>query len=599
MRITSLFFYTFIFLLASSCKVITLSENEAIRVYLEFDDGKNRGMYDPSTKSRGFKDEGYDATTTAVINWHSMPEGENQSTSRLKYRRVRPYKTNWKTARGVSFPFWSREEFINRIVLKNLTPNSIYEFRLSKNGKTFRLRTMPPNLNDRVVKIAVLSDLQTSNWTYPAIDNAELVAKLKPDMFVAVGDFLNSEGDPHDLNDSENWAKYLDILYGAENGYFHHEIEVEGNIYENIIIPHVAILGNHDVGGQLISPRDVNTTSTPKYPEFIGLNWLELLFHFPFSSEGFRSEINPDHPNVNKDNLVEGFNIGGFGSLSFGNYLLLIALNNIQFWEGKPDDKLRDWTGNHITEKWPWYGRIHSEVQQDIWLENTLKSNSYRHILPFYHRGLFGGTRLNMSHKNRDILKYWLPLFQEYNVKYITEAHDHLFVRTIPIGISKSYPSYAQLSKIPYKPLSWELVNVNEEYLDQYYTVNCIINNSEIIGWEFDNKYISYDSKGMIVNGCGGWAAGRRKTGDRQAGNAGWWFVDKEKGGEIIEGDKSFYTTLISLSQDEIIVESYHPSEIKSLEQHTEIVPFNKFKWNFDIEVWLKYTFEENKWIKY
>src|SRR5690625_7374559 len=76
--------------------------------------------------------------------------------------------------------------------------------------------------------------------------------------------------------------------------------------------------------------------SEPWYPKYTAANWMELLFHFPFKSEGFYSEYRPDHPNINEEYVQAGFGPGGFGKLSFSDYLLLIALDNgIQNWEGE------------------------------------------------------------------------------------------------------------------------------------------------------------------------------------------------------------------------------------------------------------------------
>ena len=318
-------------------------------------------------------------------------------------------------------------------------------------------------------------------------------------------------------------------------------------------------------------------------------------------SEGFSSEVNPVHPNINNQTLVKGFNKGGFGSMSFGDYLLIIDLNNIQFWEGEPNSELRDWKGDLITDKWPWYGQIQSDVRQDLWLKHTLENRSYKHIIPFYHRGLFGGARLNMSHKNRDILKYWLPLFYKYNVKFITEAHDHLYKRTVPLKITNSQPKDTYMEQLPYKPLSWNLVDVPETYLEDYYTVNCIKNNEthEIVGWEFDGNYITYDKQGFIVQGDGGWAAGRRNKGDRQAGNAGWWFVDKSKGGEIIDGKDSYYLTVINLSNNEIEIESFFPNKLINFQNGKLPFPMKKVKWDFDSLRWYAFDIKKDQWLNY
>jgi hypothetical protein len=582
----------------SCCTYEKLGQNEAIRVYTEYADGKDRGMFEPGADNKGYPDEDFDATTAMVINWHRLPELQPEQNARLRYRKIYPSISKWTLAKGNTFNFWQREELINRIILKNLSPNSIYEFQVKKDGNVYRLRTMPSTLNERPVKIAVVSDFQTPDWRYPSREIAKLAAIQKPDMFVVVGDLLNDNGDPHSEKAANAWAKYLDMLYGVDSAYFFCDIQIEGINFENIIIPHVVVVGNHDVGGQLMRPRDVNTGYKPDYPEFTGPSWLELLFHFPFSSEGFMSEVGPNHPNLNKTNLVEGFNKGGFGSLSFGDYFLLIALNNILFWEGEPVSDMRDWEGNLITDKWPWYGEIQSAIRQDLWLKHTLENKRYKHVIPFYHRALFGGTRLNMSHQNRDVLKYWMPLFYDNDVKFIAEGHEHLYTQTVPMKVNDRQPPDTYLEKVPYKPLSWTLVDTAASYLEKYYTVNCIKDNTthEIVGWEYDGKFITYDAQGMIVQGDGGWAAGRRKIGGGQAGNAGWWFVDKEKGGELIDGKASFYITFLQLTNDDITIESFHPDELVNFQNNKFTKPIKKIKWDFNSQKWYSYDIKTDGW---
>lgn len=69
---------------------IRLGENEAIRTYMEFADGTNRGIYNPNTGIGGLPDEDYDATTAMVINWHSLPESNHYHNARMEYRMEYP-----------------------------------------------------------------------------------------------------------------------------------------------------------------------------------------------------------------------------------------------------------------------------------------------------------------------------------------------------------------------------------------------------------------------------------------------------------------------------------------------------------------------------
>lgn len=578
-----------------------LGEHEALRIYVEFADGKDRGMYDPATGDKGYPDEDYDATTAMVVNWHRAPEADPQFDARLRFRRVYPSESTWFTAQGRSQPFWERNERVNRVVLTHLEPNAIYECQVTEQGERFRWRTMPATLEQRPVKIVFTADHQEPAWPYPAHENARMAALQKPDMFVVGGDFVETGGEIGE-EEAAAWALYLDNLYGVGKGHFFYDVQIGETHYENMIIPHVAVVGNKEIGGQLMHPRDVNTSSGDgKYPDFTAPNWLELMFHFPFSSEGFYGEVRPDHPNMDSDQLVPGFNKGGYGALSFGDYLLLIALNNMQDWEGPAPSGLRDWQGHLITDKWPWYDQIQADFRQDKWLQSALERQPYTHVIPVYHRGLFGGARLNMSHKNRDILGYWLPLFAEHGVKLIHEGHDHVYTRSVPFTVTDHQPEHTYMKHVPYHPLSWPLTdNLSEDYLTRFYTVNCIVDkdSDEIVGWEYNGVYATYDPKGMMVRGHGGWAAGRRDVGQRQAGNAGWWFVDPEKGGQVF-GDDSHHMTTVHLSDQALTIESYHPDQLPAFESASDTQPIHRSKWLRTEQQWKAYDFARGEWIDY
>jgi hypothetical protein len=577
----------------------SLGQNEAIRTYVEFTDGKNRGMYDSIMRTGGFPDEDYDATTAMVINWHSMPELNPDQNARLKYRQEHPELSSWEVIEGESYLFWHRKEHINRVILTGLQPNSVYAYRVKDEGNTYRFRTMPANLKQRPIKIVMTGDLQSPTWNTYAHDNAKMTALIHPDMFVALGDYVYCSGGVTPTN-ADRWALYLDYLYNTETGYFLYETTIDGSTFSNLIIPHVAILGNHETGNQqhIRWPTCVITSmSSPGYPKFTAANWMELLFYFPFKSEGFYCEFRPNHPNIDQRHVHQGFGHGGFGALSFADYLLLIGLDNSQNWEGKPDQGLRDWEGNLITDTWPWFSTHHADVRQDIWLQNLLEPKDcktagerYKHIIPFWHRGLFGSARINMSLKNRALMEYWLPILFRNGVKYFGEGHDHLYGRSIPMGITTEQPLNTYIEKVYYKPQSWSLTpNLLQSYIDEFYAVNCLKENQnhEIVGWEYKGHYISYDPEGMRAFGYGGWAASRRKIGSRGAGNAGWWFVDENKGGMNLDGIESYHINVIYLYSDSLVTEAIHPSQLTNLEngiepQRIHHIAYNKItnSWN-------------------
>lgn len=600
-RNISLLLIACIFIFTSNSSASTpqlLGQTEALRVYTEFADGTHRGMYNPETGVGGFVDESFDATTAMVINWHKTTKHVPEDNAFLEFRRVHPSVSAWKVVEGESYEFWHRDELIHRVILHDLDPNSVYAFRVKKGGNIYHFRTMPSSLQQRPVKIAIASDHQSPEWNKHASDNAKMVALLKPDMFLSLGDYVNCEGQVTPEN-AKRWASYLENLYSTTSGYFIYEAEIDGKHFPNMIIPHVAILGNHEIGDKhhIRYPTCVTTSSSnPGYPQFSAANWMELLFHFPFSSEGFYSEYRPEHPNMNKDNIQPGFGHGGFGKLSFSDYLLLIALDNNQNWEGKPDKGLYDWQGNPITDKWPWFETHHADVRQDLWLNNLLEpedgpsaGQKYEHIIPVWHRCLFGSIRLNMSFDNRPLMEYWLPILHRNGVKFFAEAHDHAYGRTIPMGITEKQPPNTYLDKVYYEPSSWKLTsNLTQSYIDEFYSVNCLKDNKtdEIIGWEYKGKYISYDPKGMRSFGYGGWAAGRRPIGDRGAGNAGWWFVDPTKGGDHISGDKSYHINVVNLTTQGLSTEAVATDQLENIQNGKETELIHQLSWDKQKEAW-------------
>lgn len=603
--------FLILYFIGCAAELPPIGQNETLRIYTEFADGTHRGMYDPATNSKGLPDEDYDATSAMVINWHRLPETDSSLDARLKFRMIHPVESDWTTAEGLSREFWYREEVVNRVVLTDLVPGSVYEVKVREGGERFRFRTMPASLAERPLKIVMTADHQSPNWSQVAHDNARMVAQQKPDIFIVAGDYVNDEGIVSPEN-ADRWARYLDILYSSDDGYFIYENEIDGRVFDNLIIPHVGILGNHETGqrNHIRWPACVNTgMSDPGYPQFVAANWMELLFHWPFQSEGFFSEYRPDHPNIHPDHVREGFGHGGFGKLSFGDYLLLIGLDNSQNWEGETDNGLRDWEGNLITEQWPWYEIHHSDVRQDLWLANLLEPSNrpsagerYTHIIPVWHRGLFGSVRLNMSLKNREIFSNWLPLLYRNGVKLIKEGHDHIYTRTVPLNITVEQPEETRVEKIYYEPNSWELTsNLNQEYLDKYYSVNTLVNtdSGEIVGWEYDGYYTTYDPKGMIAIGHGGWAAGRRNPGDRRGGNAGLWFVDRDNGGDAFGGEDSFHINTVHLSQDRIMVEAFHPDQLSKFQNGDKITPLHRFMWDNHEELWLSFDIVLDEWVNY
>src|SRR5690625_2009611 len=162
----------------------TLGEQEAIRVYVEFADGTNRGMVDSDTRQGGLPDEDYDATTAMVINWHKSGENDSSMNGRIEFRKEFPDTSAWIQRDGETFEFWHRGELINRVLLQNLETISVYEFRVKEDDKTDHVRTMPASLYHRQCKMVITRDHKSPGSNTYANDNAEMTTLIQPDMII-------------------------------------------------------------------------------------------------------------------------------------------------------------------------------------------------------------------------------------------------------------------------------------------------------------------------------------------------------------------------------------------------------------------------------
>lgn len=115
------------------------------------------------------------------------------------------------------------------------------------------------------------------------------------------------------------------------------------------------------------------------------------------------------------DGLFQG---GGHGVLDFGDYLSLVLLDS-----------------GHTT---PVAG------EQTSWLEQTLKQREEcPNLFVAYHVPCYPSVRpYDLTDPEKtvgfDSRKFWVPLFERYNVDAVLEHHDHTFKRTVPL-ISSSF----------------------------------------------------------------------------------------------------------------------------------------------------------------
>lgn len=138
---------------------------------------------------------------------------------------------------------------------------------------------------------------------------------------------------------------------------------------DGFMIPFIPTLGNHDGGQQKGAP----------YGEGNAVNFSNM-FAFPISQNYL------------------------YGRLNFGDYLQLLVLDS--GW-GNPIEQCTNWLAQEI-------------------------DGSKKHVIPFYHRPLYGYRGDNIDLYDEAIAQ-WAPLFENNNVKISFNGHLHNYYYTKPI----------------------------------------------------------------------------------------------------------------------------------------------------------------------
>lgn len=169
-----------------------------------------------------------DPSTTMTVNWVDL---HTDSALEIQYRRVG--ETSWTKAAGAKFAIADTVMQGRRVELKNLLPDSNYEFNIgkpiAKPGEGWRFRTMPRDLN-RPVRFVTGGDmLSTRIKLDKATGNA---ASLDPDFALMGGDLAYANG-----VSSNRWVEWL-------KSWMEKAVSPDGRL-----IPMVIGIGNHEVKG--------------------------------------------------------------------------------------------------------------------------------------------------------------------------------------------------------------------------------------------------------------------------------------------------------------------------------------------------------------
>ena len=314
----------------------------------------------------------HDPTTTMTIDWHLYPEDGHRK-SLLQFRERGTEEWHEVTALRKQIPYFDR--IINRVELRNLKPDTKYDFRLSAAPQVYYFQTMPDRL-DRPVIFAAGGDIHFRK-------EGDIAGPLDfhPDFVINPGEGPNVNGDPYRV---QNWYDWFESLLD-------NLIHDDGRV-----IPYIAAIGNHEVfqksrllGGQ--SPHHEHSErEAERFMREHNL-WSGKATYFThfFAFPG-------------RENAT-------YGVLDFGNYLSLIVLDS----------------------------GINSPMTggQEGWLASVLEARKERtHLLPVYRYSAYPASRPYEGAARQAVRDIFLPLFEGAGVNVVLESQDHnTYKRTHPL----------------------------------------------------------------------------------------------------------------------------------------------------------------------
>lgn len=217
-----------------------------------------------------------DPTSTIVIDWH---EDETRSTP-LYFKEMD--HGSWKIflSKVTPFPFASRQ--VHRVSLFGLEENTMYEIKFSESGEVYHFKTMPDNLDQNPVRIAIGGDAMHRKSSFEKMNR--VVAAYEPDFVIIGGDMAYENGAAENLQRIFDWFEAYSTTLITEN---------------KRILPCLVAAGNHEVVGGYYSKHE-------EYEQ----------------EDAFRAKIAPYFYSLFAFPGQPGYNV-----LDFGKYLSLIILD--------------------------------------------------------------------------------------------------------------------------------------------------------------------------------------------------------------------------------------------------------------------------------
>jgi len=219
-----------------------------------------------------------DPTSTMVVDWHSFDE----SGQTLMIRKEGEQDWQEKKSNVLEFPFSSPQRWIHRVELKGLDPDSRYDIRVEGQERKLHFRTMPSDLGEKSIRIAVGGDTMHEKKNMERTGRQAM--SFDPDFVLIGGDLAYANGNPEAVGRWYQWFEAYNNSLIADDGR---------------IVPMLVAIGNHEVQkGYFKNHPDFEPTDEHR----------ERIAPFFFNLFAF-----PSHP--------------GYGVLDFGQYLSLLLLD--------------------------------------------------------------------------------------------------------------------------------------------------------------------------------------------------------------------------------------------------------------------------------
>ena len=217
-----------------------------------------------------------DPTTSMVVDWHA--DGLEPQTLQIRRKGT----SSWQTMESDVLPYPFSERKVHRVALLGLRPDTAYEIIFPGSEEVYYFRTMPSNLNEKSLKIAIGGDSMHQREWFEKTNR--MVSFFEPDFIIIGGDMAYENGLPENIDRIYDWFEaYSNTLITADKR----------------ILPCVVAIGNHEVVGGYHS-RNPGYEQTNSFRERIA-PYFYRLFAFPGQP--------------------------GYNTLDFGTYLSLIILD--------------------------------------------------------------------------------------------------------------------------------------------------------------------------------------------------------------------------------------------------------------------------------